>query len=159
MLLPVPDSKSLSHCDLFVLSRGLATLRSRFRPPRISHKRTLHLCKAMPTACRPDLKVPYLHWIIGMFGNPDSCRLQFSSVLPNHLQQTLRVDQPCHWCRRLWCRLLCRRHSTAASCSSWQLQINWFGTCRFPSFHPRHSDGCNTCSATTLILCVPDQMY
>ena len=37
-------------------------LDSRVRPPRTSHKHTLHLCKATLTVCRPDLKAPDLHW-------------------------------------------------------------------------------------------------
>ena len=42
---------------------------------------TLHLCKATLTVCRPDLEAPDLHWTVGIFGNPDSCCLQFSGVL------------------------------------------------------------------------------
>ena len=71
-------SKGLSHSELFVLSRGLAMLDSRFRPQRISHKHTLHLFKATLTVCTPDLKTPDLRWTRGIFGNPDSCCLQFS---------------------------------------------------------------------------------
>ena len=48
-------------------------LDSRFRPQRISHEHTLHLCKATPTVCTPDLKATDLHWTIGIFGNRDSC--------------------------------------------------------------------------------------
>ena len=144
MLAPVTDSRGLSHSALFVLSRGLAMLDSRFRLQRTSHKHTLHLCKATLTVCRLALKASYLHWTVGIFGNPDSSCLQFLqsfmkwfvdcshcnqgpfptkktclvSMIWSHLKQTLRVDQTCCWCFRLWCRLLCRRHSTAASCSS-----------------------------------------
>ena len=63
---------------VFVFSRGLAMLDSRVRPPRTSHKHTLHLCKATLTVCRPDLKAPDLHWATRIFGNPDSGCLQFS---------------------------------------------------------------------------------
>ena len=184
MLVPGTDSKGLSHSELFLLSRGLAMLGSRFRPQRISHKHTLHLCFATLTVCRPDLKAPDLHWTIRIFENPDSCCLHFLecfmmwfadcshcnqatpfptkktrlvSMIRSHLQQTFRLDQSCYWCCRLWCRLLCRRHSTASSCSSWQLQINWIST-RVLSFHPRHSVDCNCCSATTFIFYVQYQM-
>ena len=66
------------------------------------------------------------------------------SVIWSHLQQTLRVDQTCYWCCRLWCRLL----STIASCSSHQLQVNWISSARILSFRPRHSVDCNSCSTT-----------
>ena len=66
------------------------------------------------------------------------------------MQQTLRVNQTSYWCCRLWCRLL----STTASCSSWQLQVNWISTARFLSVRPKHSVDCNTCSATTFVLYV-----
>ena len=78
MLVPATDSRGLSHSELFVLSRGLAMLDRRFRLRRISQKHTLHLCKATLTVCTPDLQVPDLQWTIGIFGNPDSCCLQFS---------------------------------------------------------------------------------
>ena len=78
MLVPVTDTRGLSHSELFVLSRGLAMLNGRFRLQRISHKHTLHLCKATLTVCTPDLKVLDFHWTIGIFGNPNSCCLQFS---------------------------------------------------------------------------------
>ena len=81
MLVPATDSRGVSHSELFVLSRGLAMLDSRFLLQRTSHKHTLHLCKATLTVCTPDLKVPDLQWTIGIFGNPDSCCLQFSWVL------------------------------------------------------------------------------
>ena len=81
MLVPVTDSRGLSHSELFVLSRGLAMLDSRFRLQQMSKKHTLHLCKATLTVCTPDLKAPDLHWTIGSFGNPDPCYLQFSWVL------------------------------------------------------------------------------
>ena len=60
------------------------------------------------------------------------------SLVWRHLQQTLRVDQTCYWCCRLWCRLL----STIASCSSRQLQVNWSSSARILSFRPRHSVDC-----------------
>ena len=49
MLVPTTDSRGLSHFELFVLSRELAILDCRFRLQRISHKHTLHLCKATLT--------------------------------------------------------------------------------------------------------------
>ena len=69
MLVPVTDSKGLSHSEVFVLSRGLAMLDGRFHPQRISQKHTIHLCKAKITVCRPDLKAPDLQWTAGIFGN------------------------------------------------------------------------------------------
>ena len=78
MLLPAAESRGLSHSELSVLSRGLAMLDGRFRPQRISHKHTLHLCKATLTVCTPDLQVPDLQWTIGIFRNPDLCCLQFA---------------------------------------------------------------------------------
>ena len=129
MSVSVTDSRSLSHSELFVLSRGLAMLDSRFRLQRISHK-------AMLTMCTPDLKAPDLHWAIRIFGtfikwfaDCSHCnqarpfptkKTCLVSMIWSHLQQTLRVDQTCYWCCRLWCRLL----STTASCSSWQLHVN-----------------------------------
>ena len=70
MLVPVTDSRGLSHFELFVLSRGLAMLDSRFRLQRISFGHTLHLSRATLTVGTPDLKAPGLQWTIGIFGNP-----------------------------------------------------------------------------------------
>ena len=78
MLVTVTDSTSLSHSELFVLSRGLAMLDSRFRLQRISHEHTLHLCKATLAVSTPDLKAPDIQWTIAIFENPDSCDLQVS---------------------------------------------------------------------------------
>ena len=47
-----------------------ATLGSRFRPPLISCKNTLHLCKGTLIMCRPGLQAPDLHSTIVIFGNP-----------------------------------------------------------------------------------------
>ena len=69
-----------------------------------------------------------------------------------HLQQILRVDQTCYWCCRLWCRLLCRRHPTAANCS-WQLQIYWIISAKIISFRPRHSVDRNSGSGHVNIMC------
>ena len=153
----------------------------RFRPQRILHKHALHLCKATLTVCTPDLKSSDLRWTVVFseilihvvfnflesftkwFADCSHCNPErpfptkktcLVSMIWSHLQQTLRVDQTCFWCCRLWCRLLCRRHSTTASCSSWQLQINWVSTSRFLSFRPKHPVHCNTCSAATFILCI-----
>ena len=155
---------------------------SRFRLQRTSHKRALHLCKAMLTVCTPDLKVQissgqsgfseiliyvvfnflesFINWFAdclhcdqeGPFPTKKTCLV---SMIWRHSQQTLRVDQTCYWCCRLWCQLL----STTASCSSWQLQVYWISTARFLSFRPRHSVDCNTRSATTLKLHVIHNVY
>ena len=82
----------------------------------------------------------------GPFPTKKTCLV---SMIWRHLQQTLRVDQPCYWCCRLWCRLFCRRHSIAAGCCSWQLQVGWISSAKILSFHPRHFVNCNSCSATT----------
>ena len=78
MLVLATDSRGSLHSELFVLSRGLAMLNSRFRLQRISHEHTLHLCKATLTVCTPDLKVPDLQRTIEILGNPDLCCPQFS---------------------------------------------------------------------------------
>ena len=159
MLVPVTDSRGLSHFELIVLSRGLAKLDSRFRLQRISQKHMLHLCKATLTDCTiwklqvfkghlgfSDILIhvvfnfleSFIKWFAdfphcnqeGPFPTKKTCLV---SMIWSHLQQTLRVDQTCYWCCRLWCRLL----STTASCSSWQLQVNWISTARFLSFRPK----------------------
>ena len=70
-------SRGLSRSEPFVHRKVLAMLDHRFRPPLISHKHTVHLCRVTLTMCRPDLQAPDLHWTTGIFGNPDSCYLQF----------------------------------------------------------------------------------
>ena len=63
----------------------------------------------------------------GPFPTKKTCPV---SMIWRHLQLTLRIDQTCCCCCRLWCRLLCRRHSTAA-------QVNWISSARFLSFRPQ----------------------
>ena len=81
MFVPTTCSKGLSHSELFWLSRGLAMLDNRFHPQLISHKHTLHLCRARPAMCRSDLIAPDRLRTTGIFGNPESCCPQFSSTL------------------------------------------------------------------------------
>ena len=125
-------------------------LDSRFRLQRISQKHTLHLCKATLTVCTPKLQLfieqsvfsemlihvvfKFLESFIKWFADCSHCNKEgpfptkktcLVSMIWSHLQQTLRVDQTCYWCCRLWCRLL----STTASCSSWPTagQLDQFG--------------------------------
>ena len=69
MLVPVTDSKALSQSELFVLTKEPVILDSRFRPPLTSNKHKFHLCKGMPTMCRPDLEAPDPHWSVGILAN------------------------------------------------------------------------------------------
>ena len=62
MLVPVTDSKGLSHSELFVLS-GLAMHDSRFHLQLISHKHTLHIVGLI---CKFKI-------IIGLFSSRPDC--------------------------------------------------------------------------------------
>ena len=133
MLVPVTDSRGLSHSELFVPSRGLAVHDCRFRAQRISHKHTLHLCKsdansvhAWSESSRSSLDTRdfrilihvvfnFLESFIKWFADCSHCNQEepfptketcLVSMIWSHLQQTLRVDQTCYWCSRLWRRLL-----------------------------------------------------
>ena len=68
-------------------------LDSRFLLQRISHKHTLHLCKAMLTVCTPDLKVPDFH---GQWG--------FSEILIhvvfNFLESFMKWFADCSHCNQ-----------------------------------------------------------
>ena len=68
MLVPVTDSRGLSHSEPFAISRRLTMLDRRSRPQRISHMHTLHHWKATLTACTPYQKAPDLHWNNRDFG-------------------------------------------------------------------------------------------
>ena len=153
----------------------------RFRLQRMSHKHTHHLCKATLTVCTPDLKAPDLHWTIGDFseilihvvfdflesfikwsagcshcnqeGPFPAKKTCLVFMKRSHLQQTLRVDQTCYWCCRMWCRLLnyCQLLLLA---TEGQFDQYRQVPCKFLYFRPRHSVDCNTCSTTTLKLYV-----
>ena len=64
------------------------------------------------------------------------------STMRSRLQQTLRVDQTCHWCCGLWCRLL----STTASCLLLATAGQLDQSSKFLSFRPRLSADYNPCS-------------
>ena len=120
MLVPATHSRSLSHSDLFVFSRGPAMLDSRFRLQWTSHEHKLHLCKATLTVCTPDLEFQisigqagfseiliyvasiFLDLFINWFADCSHCNQEgpfppretcLISVIWCHLQQTLRVEK------------------------------------------------------------------
>ena len=156
MLAPTTDSRSLVHSELFVLSRGLAMLDNRFRLQRTSHKHTLHLCKTTLRMCTPDLKVPDHQRTIGMFGNPDSCCPQFSWIIHEMVcwllglqsRKTISNQENLPYPHDMasiatnsWCRLSVLKRALT------------FVEFRCSVFRSRHSADCNSCSATTFILC------
>ena len=79
-------------------------LDSRFRLRRISHKHTLHLCKATLTVCTPDLKASDLHWTIGIFSKilihvvfnfPESFIEWFADCLHCNQEGPFRTKKTC----------------------------------------------------------------
>ena len=69
----------------------------------------------------------------GLFSTKKTCLI---SMMWRYLQQTLRVDQTCSWCSRLWCRLLIFQ-----LCVVWMLPI--FVTKSKSSSQPHLHTACN----------------
>ena len=148
-----------------MIAKVHAMLDSRFRPPLVSHKHTLHLCRVTPTTCRPDLHAPDVYWTVVIFGNPDSCYLQFFEALftdSTHCNQEgpfpAQENMPClHGMESLATNFSCRSNVSLVSCC--QLLLLAIAVQLDPDqwaliLPPQAFRELHTRSATTLVVCV-----